>query len=146
MKILIASDHAGFELKEKIKQLLKQYTWKDIGPMSLDRVDYPDFAEKLSREVAFNPGSLGILACGSGIGMSIAANKVNGIRAALVENPVAARLAKEHNDANILCIGSRFVAPEYASEIIEAFIKTPFTKDDRHQKRIDKIAALEKMK
>ena len=87
---------------------------------------------------------LGILICGSGIGMSIAANKIAGIRAAVVENPVAARLARDHNDANVLCLGSRFIAPEYGSEIATAFLTTKFSADPRHEGRIGKIAALEK--
>lgn len=146
-KILIASDHAGFELKEALKRLLSEYDFSDIGPKNTDRVDYPDFARKLTRELMSSHGSvaatstsaLGLLICGSGIGMSIAANRVPGIRAALVENPVSARLAREHNDANVICLGSRFLAPEYAAEIARVFIETKFSKDPRHQARIEKL-------
>lgn len=143
-KILIASDHAGVSLKAAIQKTLHGYTWEDLGPPDTSRVDYPDYAEKLARKVASGQAALGILICGSGIGMSISANKVNGIRAALAENPTAAKLAKEHNNANVLCLGARFLAPEYASEIAEAFLSTPFSGDTRHEKRIEKMMALEK--
>ena len=143
-KILIASDHAGFELKNRIQKALPGYEWEDLGPINGDRVDYPDFAEKLAQRIATGTAKRGILICGSGIGMSIAANKVAGVRAAVVENPIAARLAREHNDANVLCLGSRFLAAEYGSEIAQAWLDTPFSGDARHQARIDKIAKLER--
>ena len=142
MKILIASDHAGFEMKAAVQRLLPEHQWEDLGPLDAARVDYPDFAEKLARRVA-TEGIRGILICGSGIGMSIAANKVAGVRAALVGNPVAARLSREHNDANVLCLGSRFIAPEYGAEIVETWLSTPFTDDIRHRARIAKITHLE---
>ncbi len=141
-KILIAADHAGLELKTAVQKLLPHVNWEDLGPKKADRVDYPDFAEKLSRQVAKN-STPGILICGSGIGMSIAANKINGIRAALVDNTTAARLSREHNDANVLCLGSRFLAPEYAAEIISVWLATPTSSDGRHQQRIQKISKLE---
>lgn len=143
-KVLIASDHAGFALKGEIQKALPDWQWEDLGPINGDRVDYPDFAEKLARRVAADPSVMGILICGSGIGMSIAANKVPGVRAAVVENTVAARLSREHNDANVLCLGSRFLAPEYGAEIAKTWLETPFTNDARHQGRIEKIAQLEK--
>lgn len=150
-KVWIASDHAGIELKSAIQRLLPGFSWQDLGPIqSGDRVDYPDFAAKLAHEIARLNGNgesaLGILICGSGIGMSIAANKVAGIRAALVENPVAARLSREHNDANVLCLGSRFIAPEYGAEIARVWLETPFSGDPRHSKRLGKIADLETAK
>ncbi len=138
-KVLIASDHAGFALKAEIQKLLPEYSWLDLGPISDDRVDYPDFAEKLARKIASGESTRGILICGSGIGMSISANRLTSVRAALVENPVSARLSREHNDANVLCLGSRFVAPEYGAEIARVWLETPFSKDVRHQARIDKI-------
>lgn len=137
-RILIASDHAGFALKEALKATLPQLVWVDLGPADASRVDYPDFAEKLSRQIVAHPGDLGVLICGSGIGMSMAANKVAGIRAALVENPVAARLAREHNDANVLCLGARFLACEYAAEIVQAWLGADFS-GGRHADRVEKL-------
>ncbi|MCM0605624.1 MAG: ribose 5-phosphate isomerase B [Xanthomonadaceae bacterium] len=144
LKIWIASDHAGFELKEQIKRVLKDYEWVDLGPPSAERVDYPDYAEKCSRQVAKTPGALGVLICGSGVGMSIAANKIPGIRAALVSEVAVAKLSKEHNDANILCLGQRFLEPKTAIEITRTFIETPFSKDERHEARVKKMMKLEK--
>jgi ribose 5-phosphate isomerase B len=143
--IPIAADHAGVDLKDAVQKLLANYKWNDLGPKSHDRVDYPDFAEAVARKVAAGEAERGVLICGSGIGMCIAANKVDGVRAALVENPVAARLSREHNDANVLCLGSRFLAPEYAAEIIRTWLETPFSADPRHQARVKKISELEKM-
>jgi ribose 5-phosphate isomerase B len=142
--VLIASDHAGISLKESIQHALPEWNWEDLGPINGDRVDYPDFAEKLANRVANGEGAVGILICGSGIGMSIAANKVAGVRAAVVENPVAARLSREHNNANVLCLGSRFIAPEYGAEIAKTWLDTPFSNDHRHMARIEKIARLER--
>ncbi|MCM2277561.1 MAG: ribose 5-phosphate isomerase B [Oligoflexia bacterium] len=142
-KVLIASDHAGIELKAAIQKSLPEWDWEDLGPINGNRVDYPDFAEKLARRVSDGDVPRGILICGSGIGMSIAANKIRGIRAAAVENPVAARLAREHNDTNVLCLGSRFVAPEYGAEIAKVWLETPFSGDDRHRTRVEKIERLE---
>jgi ribose 5-phosphate isomerase B len=142
--VLIASDHAGVALKAAIQKALPEVLWKDLGPVDTSRVDYPDFACKLSEEIVKGSGDRGVLICGSGIGMCISANKVPGIRAAVVENPVAARLSREHNDANVLCLGARFLAPEYGAEIAKVWLETPFSQDPRHQNRIHKIAELEK--
>jgi ribose 5-phosphate isomerase B len=142
--VLIASDHAGVALKAAIQKALPDWQWKDLGPINGDRVDYPDFARKLASEIGSGRATQGVLVCGSGIGMSIAANKVNGVRAAVVENPVAARLSREHNDANVLCLGSRFVAPEYGAEIVQTWLETPFSGDERHSARIKKISELER--
>lgn len=146
-EILIASDHAGWALKSQLIQSLSDLKWLDLGPMDLSKVDYPDYAQKLCEALseALLKGSAkeGILICGSGIGMSIAANKFPGIRAAVVENPVAARLAREHNHANVLCLGSRFVAPEYAVEIVQAWLNTSCSQDIRHLERIKKLQAIE---
>jgi ribose 5-phosphate isomerase B len=144
--VFIASDHAGVELKAELKRRLPDVEWEDLGPPDTTRVDYPDFARTLAVKVAATPSAQGILICGSGIGMSIAANKVPGVRAALVENASAARLSREHNDANVLCLGARFVAPEYAAEIAEHWLKTPFSGDSRHQGRLSKITDIEKGK
>ena len=140
--LLIASDHAGFELKREIQKQMTHVTWLDLGPANSDRVDYPDFAEKLGKSLNGGNASLGILICGSGIGMSIAANKIPGIRAATVENPSAARLAREHNDANVLCLGARFIAPEYAVEMIQGWMNAQFA-GGRHAGRVDKMKKLE---
>jgi ribose 5-phosphate isomerase B len=142
-RILIASDHAGVSFKAELKKLLPEWEWNDLGPNDSSRVDYPDFAQLLGSKVATGEAAFGILICGSGIGMSIAANKISGVRAALVENPISARLSREHNDANVLCLGSRLVAPEYGAEIIKVWLKTPFSQDPRHLQRIEKIRALE---
>lgn len=141
--VLIASDHAALELKASLQKLLPEFEWKDLGPAAGTKVDYPDYAEKLCRELHATTGAMGVLLCGSGIGMSIAANKISGIRAALVENPVSARLAREHNDANVLCLGARLVAPEYAAEIARTFLSTTASSDPRHCARVEKIRKLE---
>ncbi len=142
-RVLIASDHAGVELKSAVQRLLSQVKWDDLGPPNADRVDYPDYAERLARKIAAGEAEKGILICGSGIGMCIAANKVDGIRAAVVENPVSARLSREHNDANVLCLGARFLAPEYAAELVRIWLETPFSTDGRHGARVKKISAME---
>lgn len=142
--ILIASDHAGVDLKEALQRLLPELQWEDLGPEDADRVDYPDYAAKLAARVSSGHVMHGVLICGSGIGMCIAANKFPNVRAAVVENPIAARLSREHNDANVLCLGARFVAPEYAAEIIRTWVNTAFTGDPRHSARIQKINQLEK--
>ncbi len=143
-KVLIASDHAGFALKAALQKLLPAWQWVDLGPADGSRVDYPDFAEKLGQKIVSGEAPRGILICGSGIGMCIAANKIAGIRAALVENPIAAKLSREHNDANVLCLGARFLAPEYAAEIAESWLSAPFSQDERHQNRLKKLRALER--
>ena len=142
--VLIASDHAAIDLKSTLQKLLPEFDWKDLGPAAGVQVDYPDYAEKLCRELNATPGAMGLLLCGSGIGMSIAANKISGIRAALVENPVSARLAREHNDANVLCMGARFVAPEYAADIARTFLTTSASTAPRHCSRVEKIRKLER--
>lgn len=140
--ILIASDHAGVDLKMKLQTALKAWKWDDLGPFDSASVDYPDYAEKLSRKIADGKADFGILICGSGIGMSIAANRIPGVRAAVVTNPVAARLSREHNHANVLCLGARFLGMEYAIEITETWLKTPFNTDNRHNRRVVKIETI----
>lgn len=142
-RILIASDHAGFALKESLRSKLDAFDWIDVGPRSDARCDYPDFARELCERLNQGEAALGLLICGSGIGMSIAANKMAGIRAAVVSNPVAARLAREHNNANVLCLGSRFLALEYASEITLEWLNATFSNDVRHRARVQKMTALE---
>ena len=144
MKIYIATDHAGFSIKEFVKELFlkRGYVVEDLGPDSNDRVDYPDFAKKVATKVAQNPGSQGVLICGTGIGMSIAANKIKGIRAAEVHDYYTAKMARAHNDANILCFGERVVGKGEIESIVEAWCETEF-EGGRHENRIKKIMTLE---
>ena len=141
--ILIASDHAGIALKAEIQSKLSNWTWMDLGPLESQFVDYPDYAEILGTKIIEGEADQGILICGSGIGMSIAANKIEGIRAAVVENPIAARLSREHNDANVLCLGSRFIAPEYGLEIVQVWLNTAFSQNPKHITRIEKVRQIE---
>lgn len=142
--IWIGSDHAGVDLKNTIKNELKQeYDVQDVGPLDTTSVDYPDFGEKVATQVANHPNAEGILICGSGIGMSITANKIPGIRAALVHSLETATLARQHNNANILCLGARIVTPDLAVSMVKSWLTTPF-EGERHQKRIDKISNLDK--
>jgi ribose 5-phosphate isomerase B len=145
MKIAIASDHAGFEMKEKMKLFLKglKHDVKDFGTEDTKPVDYPDFALKVASAVAKKKYERGILFCGTGLGMSIAANKVDGIRAVLCYDTETARLSREHNDANILTIGARVLSIENVKEIIKVWLKTDFL-GERHLRRIEKIRDIEK--
>ena len=144
MKVSIASDHAGFEEKELLKPYLVELGHEviDRGPDSDDRVDYPDFAELVAKDVACGEADRGVLVCGTGIGMAIAANKVDGIRAANVTTPEFAALAREHNDANIVTVSGRFVTDETNRAIVKAFLETAFG-GGRHEGRVAKIMALE---
>jgi ribose 5-phosphate isomerase B len=143
-RIAIGSDHAGFSVKEIIKKYLETtgYPVDDQGTGSEDSVDYPDFGKAVGERVASKQADLGIAVCGSGIGISIAANKVPGIRAALAHDVVTAQLAREHNDANVLALGARIVTPVTALEMVQTFLNTPFA-GGRHQRRLDKITAIE---
>ena len=145
MKIAIGSDHAGYQLKEEIKSLLEEkgLFYQDMGTDSEESVDYPDFAEKVAKGVAENNFDKGILICGTGIGMSIAANKVNGVRAALCHNVFSAKATRNHNDSNVLTMGSRVVAKGLAREIVKAWLGEEFD-GGRHQRRVDKINDIEK--
>lgn len=146
MNLYIASDHAGYELKFSIVSLLldefKQYEVFDCGTYSDESVDYPYYAEYVCEKVLNNKNSLGILICGTGIGMSIAANKVKGIRAALCNDIYTATLCRKHNDANVLAMGSRVVGIGVAIQIIRAFLESKF-EEDRHITRIDMIKKIE---
>ncbi len=144
MKISIGSDHAGFELKEKIKEYLLNagYVCEDFGTKNTESVDYPDFALRVAESVAEKKSDKGILICGSGIGMSMAANKVPGIRAALCCNAEMARLSREHNDANVLTIGARLIDKETAKKIVRVWLATEFA-GGRHLQRINKIKEIE---
>ena len=143
--IFISSDHAGFELKEKIYQFLikQKYSIKNLGPITNVSVDYPDFSKLLAIEIKKKPGSFGILFCGTGIGISMAANKHNGIRAALCYDVNSAKLARSHNDANILALGERVIDAEIAKECVDVFINTPFD-GGRHSNRVKKIDLINK--
>ena len=144
MRLALASDHGGFELKERLRQDLRAdgHTVVDHGPSTADAVDYPDLAAVVARAVASGEADLGVLVCGSGIGMSIAANKIVGVRAAVVQDTEHARLAREHNDANVLCLGGRFTAPPLALDMVRAWLSAECT-GERHRRRVTKIAALE---
>ena len=144
MRIALGADHAGVDLKDQVKHRLAQrgIAYTDFGTMSHESVDYPDVAERVAREVASGAFDRGILVCGTGIGVSMAANKVAGIRAATVVEPQSARLSREHNDANVLALGARVTAPDVAGHIVDIFLDTPFS-GGRHQRRIDKLTALD---
>jgi ribose 5-phosphate isomerase B len=142
MKIVLACDHAGFEMKEMLKDwLTKEHNnIDDVGTYSNDSVDYPDFAHVLAEGVAKGKYDLGILLCGSGNGVCMTANKHEGVRAALAWNAEVACLARKHNNANILCLPSRFITEENAKEIVQGFLDSEF-EGGRHQKRVEKIQA-----
>lgn len=144
MEIFIGSDHAGFLAKEKIKTYLKEttnYIITDLGTNSTDSVDYPVFGERVARKVVETKDSLGIVVCGSGIGISIAANKVKGARCALVYTKEAAHLAKLHNNANIIALSGRGFEPSILIEFVEEFLQSEF-EAGRHQRRVDMLNSL----
>ena len=145
MQIGLASDHGGFELKEAVKAFLKSIGAEpiDLGTFSEDSVDYPEFAAQVAEKVSTGRFERGILICGTGIGMSIAANKFRGVRAALVNDLYSSRFSREHTDANILVMGGRVVGKDVAKEIVRIWLETPFA-GGRHQRRLEKIEALEK--
>lgn len=144
--VAIGSDHAGVELKREIMACLEKMGVKavDLGPESAASVDYPDYAQKVSSLVSKGEADRGILICGTGIGMSIAANKCPGIRAALCSEPLSARLSRQHNDANVLCMGSRMIGPTMAEEIVRVWMETPFD-GGRHAARLSKITFMEEV-
>ena len=145
MKIAIGADHAGFELKESLRTQLQQagHEVVDFGTDSPQSVDYPDFASKVAHNVARGDAERGILVCSTGVGMSMAANKVDGIRAALGTIPDEVRLVRQHNDANILTLGARYLDAPKAMELVDVFLGTEF-EGGRHARRVGKIADLEK--
>ena len=145
MKIAMGADHAGFELKDKLKQrlLARGIQVEDEGTNGPGSVDYPDFARKVGEEVAERRADQGILVCGTGIGMAMAANKVAGIRAANCDTEFEAQMAREHNDANVLALGARVLSEEQAAKIVDVWLKTQFA-GGRHQTRVDKIMAIER--
>lgn len=145
MKIAIAADHGGFELKDSMVEYIKSLENEvmDLGTNSADSVDYPDYAKKVCEEIQQGNSDLGILICGTGIGMSLAANKFEGIRAACVSDVYSAKMSRNHNNANVLCIGARVIGDEVAKLIIKTFLENEF-EAGRHQRRVDKIMTFEK--
>lgn len=145
MKIALAADHAGFEEKENIKKTLDELgvDYEDMGTHSPDSVDYPDYARKVGEAVAGGEYDQGLLVCGSGTGMAIAANKVHGVRAAVAWNEDIARLARQHNNANVLALAGRFVPADEQAKIVKAFFTTDF-EGGRHATRVEKIEEIEK--
>ena len=145
MKIAIAADHGGFELKDSMVEYIKSLGNEvlDLGTNSADSVDYPDYAKKVCEEIQKGNSDLGILICGTGIGMSLAANKFEGIRAACVSDVYSAKMSRNHNNANVLCFGARVIGDEVAKLIIKTFLENEF-EAGRHQRRVDKIMAFEK--
>lgn len=147
MKVFIGTDHAGFDLKENVKAFLMKegYDVVDCGALTFDKNDdYPDFCAKAAEGVATTPESMGFVFGKSGAGECIVANKVHGIRCALAVNEENVRLAREHNDANMLSLGSLFMSDEQAQELAKLFLTTPFSNEERHKRRIEKIRRLEK--
>jgi ribose 5-phosphate isomerase B len=143
-RIAVGADHAGYALKEELKRFLQKKGVEvvDVGTDSTESVDYPEFAGKVAQKVASGQVEQGLLCCGTGIGMSIAANKYSGVRAAAVVEPASARLAREHNDANVLCLGGRIVGIELARQILETWLGAKF-QGGRHQRRLDLILKLD---
>ena len=146
MKIAIGSDHGAVELKDAVKKVLAEFDAEinDVGTFGNDAVDYPDIAEKVCAEVVSGNSERGIVLCGTGIGISIAANKIKGIRCALCNDVFSAKMSREHNNANVLAMGGRVLGIGPASEIVRAWLTTDFSNDERHNRRIAKISALEK--
>lgn len=145
MKIALGSDHGGYELKQEVIRYLDQrgMEWKDFGCFDTNSCDYPDFGSAAARAVADGEFDRGIVICTTGIGISIVANKVKGIRCALCADTVSARLTREHNDANMLAMGAGIVGKNLALGIVEAFLDTPFSGEEKHARRVNKIARME---
>jgi ribose 5-phosphate isomerase B len=145
MRIALGADHAGYQLKDDIKQHLEQQgiSVRDEGTSSAESVDYPDYARAVAHDVSEQRADLGILVCGSGIGMAISANKVDGIRAANVSTEYEAQMSREHNNANVLTLGARIIGPEEAFRIVDMWLATQFA-GGRHERRVEKIMAIEK--
>jgi ribose 5-phosphate isomerase B len=145
MRVAVGSDHAGFRLKRELADTLRSqgHEVEDLGCHSEERADYTDFAIPVARRVAAGQADRGLIVCGTGIGSCIAANKVAGVRAAVLSDPTSARLTRAHNDANVLCLGERVIGSEVARECLQVFLDTPF-EGGRHAERLAKIAALER--
>jgi ribose 5-phosphate isomerase B len=145
MRIAIGCDHAGFELKEKVKGFLQElgHQVRDLGTHSLDPVDYPDYAEAVSLALRDRKADRGIVICGSGVGASVAANKIPGIRAALIHETYSAHQGVEHDDLNVLVLGGRVLGVEMARELVRAFLGATFSGEERHRRRLAKVRAIE---
>jgi ribose 5-phosphate isomerase B len=144
VKVVVGSDHAGFRLKEHLKDRLVAWGHdvEDVGTRSTDSCDYPEFGAAVgARVVALGNGACGVAVCGSGIGISIAANKVPGVRAALVQEPTAARLSRQHNDANVVCFGERLIGVAVAEESLRVWLETPF-EGGRHARRVAQLESI----
>ena len=145
MKIAIGCDHAGFALKNAVIGQVRQLGHEviDCGTNDAQRVDYPDFADKVAQAVASKQADRGILLCGSGVGVCIAANKTRGVRASICHDAYTAQQAVEHDALNVLCLGARIIGPSLAQELVTRFLEASFSKESRHQKRLEKVAAIE---
>jgi RpiB/LacA/LacB family sugar-phosphate isomerase len=145
MRLVIGADHAGFELKQLLGNCLRERGHEviDVGTSSSEPVDYPDFAEAVSTALRDNRAERGVLVCGSGVGASVAANKISGIRAGLCHDTYSARQGVEHDDMNVLVLGARVIGPELAKELVAHFISAQFTGEERHRRRLEKIKSLE---
>lgn len=144
-KVVIGSDHAGYDVKEQIKKDLgDQYHFVDVGTDSDESVDYPQYAEKVAKEVAGDAESQGVLVCGSGIGVSMVANKVNGVRAALCYSNDAAKSARQHNNANVIATAGRTKTMDDPVEVVKTFLETDFPGEERHARRVDQMMDVEK--
>lgn len=143
-RIAAGSDHAGLRLKNELVAMLRSlgHDVHDVGTHTAESVDYPDFGALVGRAVADKTAELGLCVCGSGIGIAMAANKIGGVRAATVHDVTSARLAREHNDANVICLGERLIGPQVASDAVLAFLEATY-QGGRHQQRIDKLSALD---
>ncbi|MEO8727315.1 MAG: ribose 5-phosphate isomerase B [Acidobacteriaceae bacterium] len=147
MKVVIGADHAGFEMKQLLAEELKAlgHTVTDVGTNSTAPVDYPDFAAALAKEVVEGRSERGVLICGSGVGASVAANKVKGIRAAICHDCYSAHQGVEHDDMNVIVFGARIIGIELAKDLMRDFLGAQFTHEERHQRRLNKILAMEKI-
>lgn len=145
MRIAIGADHGGFELKEKILRHLQgqRHTILDVGTHSADPTDYPDFTYAVTQRILRDEADVGIMVCGSGVGASVAANKVRGIRAGLCHDTFSARQSREDDDCNMLCLGARVIGDRLAFEVVDAFLKARFSGAERHRRRLDKVKRME---
>lgn len=145
MRIAVAADHAGFPLKDLVIQVVRQAGHEviDLGTNNTDPVDYPDYAEKLGRALIKGSAERGVLICGSGVGASIAANKIDGVYAGLCHDTYSAHQGVEHDDMNVLCLGARIIGPALVPELVRAFLSAEFSTEERHQRRVGKIRLLE---
>ena len=148
MKVAVGVDHAGFPLKAHIVEILKAdgHTIEDFGTFSVDPVDYPDYAKAVGEAVVRGQAEVGVLLCGSGAGVSVAANKIPGIRAALIHDAFSAKQSREDDDCNIICMGTRVIGPELAVLLLRMFLQAKFSGLERHRRRLAKVAELEKLR